>query len=123
MLRKKYFYIYLISFDLLNRVHQRYFFDCVCQPCREEWPRIHQLPTKVKGLPKSAYYDQENAKRLHALVKNKDNLKAKPSKKKELLTETIECMKLAEKVLVRPHALLCYLEEEVHTCLILEYGI
>ena len=70
----------------------------------------------------TAYLDKESAKRLHNMNKSKDNLKGKANKKKELLKATSECLKLAEKVLVRPHALLCSLEEEIHTCLISIHG-
>ena len=104
------------------RVHQRYFFDCICSACKKDWPKIENLPSAVGGLPKTAHVDKESAKRLRNMIKSKDNLKGKAKKKRELLKATNECLKLAEKVLVRPHALLCTLEEEIHTCLISIHG-
>ena len=45
-----------------------------------------------------------------------DNLKGKANKKRDLLKATSECLKLAKKILVWPHALLCSLKEEIYTC-------
>ena len=100
------------------RVHQRYHFECRCQACTNDWPLLSNLPTNVRGLPKSCYKDKDGSKKLSALMKNKAGQKTP----KQVLQATVSCTETAERVLQRPHALLCQLEDEVHCCLIELYG-
>ena len=106
---------------ILFRVHKSYHFECSCEACLNNWPTISHLPIKV--VTSSCYKDKSDIHKLQSLLKVKEKkLKKKNCPNHEKVLIYIECIKLADTTLKRPHALLCQLESELHQCLIALYS-
>ena len=104
-------------------VHARYHFECSCEACSNDWPKCSNLPSNVQGLAHSSYKDKSLINKLLPLLKAKDKkLKKKGSSNLEKVKICIDCMKLCNAVLKRPHALLCELENDLHQCLYAFYS-
>ena len=108
---------------LFSSVHARYHFECGCEACENDWPKCSNLPSNLKGLAHSSYKDKSLINKLLPLLKAKDKkLKKKDVSSSEKVKICIECMKLCDSILKRPHALLCELENDLHQCLYAYYS-
>ena len=106
---------------ILFRLHKTYHFECSCEACRNEWPTISNLPSNVGKS--TCYKDKSEIHKPQSLLKvNEKKLKKKSCPNHEKVLILIECIKIAESTLKRPHALFCQLENELHQCLIALYS-
>ena len=111
-----------MTYPLFYREHSRYHFECSCEACLNDWPKCSNLPKNVKGLANTAYKDKNLINKLLPLLKVRDkNLKKKDVSNSEKVRICVDCMKLADAILKRPHALLCELEKDLHRYLFAYY--
>ena len=117
------YYPGIFQYFLIYSVHARYHFECACTACTGDWQKTSSLPKNVKGLSHNAYKDKTSINKLQPLLKAKDKkLKNDEVSNLEKLKICIDCMKLAESILNRPHALLCELENDLHRQLYVFYS-
>ena len=96
-------------------VHARYHFTCECSACLNDWQQCTKLPRNVKGLSNTAYKDKSMVNKLASMLKTKEKMtKRRDISSSEKLRICIECMKLADATLKRPHGLLCQVENDLH---------
>ena len=89
----------------------------------KDWPLKSKLPGNVKGLAHTAYKDKTAVNKLHSMVKTKDKKLKRPEiSNSEKVKICMDCMKLADTILKRPHALLCALEDDLHRSLYALYS-
>ena len=117
------YYQFIFQYFSIYSVHARYHFECACKACTGDWQKTSSLPKNVKGLSHNAYKDKTSINKLQPLLKAKDKkLKNAEVSNLEKLKICIDCMKLAESILNRPHALLCELENDLHRQLYVFYS-
>lgn len=96
-----------------QEVHDRYHFQCRCQPCLEDWPLLEHLPRHIYDLPKNCYHaaaTPQKLKKLSSLLKQLKQCPTHMQKLKESLVLSYECLK-------PPHCILVQLEESLHSAL------
>ncbi|XP_059094813.1 SET and MYND domain-containing protein DDB_G0273591-like [Tigriopus californicus] len=96
-----------------REVHDRYHFQCQCEPCLEDWPVLEHLPKGVHNLPKQNYHEGVTTQQLKILASLLKRVKQRPME----ISTLKEALVLAHECLKPPHLVLVQLEESLHAAL------
>ena len=99
---------------------EKYNFACGCEACREDWPGLAKLRSKLSGMPAGNYLSDPSKAKLSA-VKTLEAAAARAKKgrdREKVLKAEVALMRELQPLLRPPHQMLVCAEDRVYKALL-----